>query len=97
MLVRQVPSCKNCPYYTFDIQLKINNVKLNIFDIDFVAEIGKRIAAIAELKRYYNAASYKYFSIPAHQYVGYKKVAKSLRCDLYLIIYDGPLLCFRNR
>ena len=89
MLIRQIPVCKNCPYFSFDVQLTINGVKLNIFDIDLVIEVGKRIEAIAELKRYYNASSYKYFEIPAHEYVGYKKVAKCLKCDLYLVVFDG--------
>jgi len=61
MLIRQIPVCKNCPYFSFDVQLTMNGVKLNIFDIDLVIEVGKRIEAIAELKRYYNASSYKYF------------------------------------
>ena len=93
MLVRQVPACTHCPYKPLDIQLSetstINGKKLNIFDVDWVIEVGKRIEAIAELKKYSDAAAYRFFEVPAHELVGYKKVAKSLRCDLYLIIFDG--------
>ena len=89
MLHRQVPVCKNCPYFTFDIQMIVNGTKLNVFDIDLVVEVGKRIRAIAELKKYRNASTYRYIEVPAHEYVGYKKVAKCLRCDLYLIVFDG--------
>ncbi len=92
MLARQIKPCVNCPYKPIDIQITgINGVRINIFDIDLVFEIGKRIEAIAELKRYPNAASYRYFEFPAHELVGYKKVAKCLKCDLYLIVFDG---CF---
>ncbi len=89
MLVRQVKPCANCPYKPIDIMLNVNGVKLNVFDIDLVFEVGKRIRAIAELKRYSNASYYKYFEFPAHELVGYKKVAKCLKCDLYLVIFDG--------
>ena len=93
MMVRSVPLCSNCPYKPVDIQLgdvsEINGKKINIFDIDLVIEIGKRIEAIAEVKKYKNASSYKYINVPAHEMIGYKKVAKSLKCDLYLIVFDG--------
>ena len=93
MISRQINACVNCPYKPLDIQLSetnvINGKKLNIFDIDWVIEVGKRIEAIAELKRYNNASTYRFFEVPACEVVGYKKVAKSLKCDLYLIVFDG--------
>ncbi len=64
MLIRQVPICKNCPYRPIDVYMNISGVKLNVFDIDLVIEVGKRIQAIAELKRYSNAAYYDYFDFP---------------------------------
>jgi len=89
MLSRQIPACKNCPYQPVDVLMNINGVKLNIFDIDLVIEVGKRIQAVAELKKYSNAASYKRIFMPAHEYVGLKKVAKCLHADSYFIVFDG--------
>ena len=93
MLSRQVKACYGCPYRPIDLLLSdaniVNGKKLNVFDVDLVIEVGKRIEAIAELKRYSDASEHEYFTVPAHEVVGYKKVAKSLRCDLYLIVFDG--------
>ncbi len=93
MISRQIPACQNCPYRPIDIQLsktsKINGKKLNIADIDLVIEVGKRIEAIAELKKYRDASWYDKFLMPAHEYVLLKKVAKCLHVDPYFIVFDG--------
>ncbi len=93
MMVRKIPLCHNCPYKPIDFRLgdvnEVNGKKINIFDIDLVIEIGKRIEAIVEVKRYCNAIAYNTFTVPAHEIIGYKKVAKSLKCDLYLLVFDG--------
>jgi len=93
MLARRIRPCDCCPYKPIDLLLsgkfKQNGIKLNCFDIDFVVEVGKRIRAVAEVKRYQDAAWYDRFYMPAHEYVALKKVAKCLRCDAYFIIFDG--------
>jgi|Deesub1362B_J571_1020462.scaffolds.fasta_scaffold00842_24 hypothetical protein len=91
MISRQIQLCENCPYKPVDVGLSIslNGKKLNICDIDLVIEVGKRIEAIAELKRYANASAYSTFFLPAHEYVLLKKVAKMLRSDSFFIVFDG--------
>ncbi len=91
MLLRQIKPCSGCPYFTgIDLQFKtLNGVMMNFMDIDLVGEIGKRIEFIAEIKHYNHAANYNYFLLPAHEYVLLKKVAKSLKCDLYFIVFNG--------
>ena len=93
MIERKIRPCEFCPYKPIDLLLTRefiqNGIKLNCFDIDLVIEIGKRIEVVAEIKRYQDAACYDKFLMPAHEYVGLKKVAKSLRCDAYFIVHDG--------
>ena len=93
MFERRIRPCDNCPYRPIDLLLAQkfvqNGVKLNCFDIDLVIEIGKRIEAVAEIKHYQDAMWYDKFLMPAHEYVGLKKVAKSLRCDAYFVVFDG--------
>jgi len=92
MLYRQVkPLCRYCPYYNgIDLNFRrLNGVNVNFMDIDLVGEIEKHIEFIAEVKHYRDANLYDEFYLPAHQYVCLKKVAKSLRCDLYFIVFDG--------
>jgi len=93
MISRHIPACQGCPYRPIDIQLsstsKINGKKLNIADIDLVIEVGKRIEAVAELKKYMDASWYDKFLMPAHEYVLLKKVAKCLHADPYFIVFDG--------
>ncbi len=93
MLERNVKTCANCSYKPPDIFIlvEVNGVRLNVFDIDLVIEVGKRIRAIAELKRYSKVRHYKYIEVPAYELIGYKKVAKSLYWPVYLIIFDGSL------
>ncbi len=95
MIARQIPYCHGCPYQFehLDVQIlkdsTINGVKWTIGNIDLVIEVGKRIRAIAETKLYRNVASYREVHMPPEQYVQYKKVAKSLKCDFYFIVSDG--------
>jgi len=91
MISREIQLCENCPYKPVDLLLSrtLNGKKLNICDIDLVIEVGKRIEAVAELKRYANASCYANFYLPAHEYVLLKKVAKRLRADPYFIVFDG--------
>ncbi len=91
MLERQIKPCSACPYFTgIDLHFRtLNGVRMNFMDIDLVGEIGKRIEFIAEIKHYNYAANYNYFILPAHEYVLLKKVAKSLRCDLYFLVFNG--------
>jgi hypothetical protein len=94
MLNRAIQACENCVYKPIDLDfdlLKANGVKVNINDIDLVIEVGKRISGIVELKHYWEASSYNSFMIPFHEYVLYKKVAKSLKAQFFLIVYEPSL------
>ncbi len=95
MLERVVKQCRGCPYEPIDLQFgrfldpEGKTQKVNAFDVDLVIEVGKRIRAVLEMKRYQDAASYRHFYMPAGEYVGVKKVAKSLHVPFVFLISDG--------
>jgi hypothetical protein len=60
------------------------NIKLAIYDIDALLEVGKHFTAVIEWKL--KRESYDFFQIPSFEYVGLKKVAKCMRCQPYIII-----------
>jgi len=90
MIARQIPACQNCPYKPVDLQLSkssaIHGVKTSVMDIDFLWEVGKDFAMLAELKHYSNGGNYDYFYLPANQYVALKKIALRLNADPYFIV-----------
>lgn len=57
---------------------------IGLYDIDIVLEVGKRIIAIGEYKRF--KTDYREFLIPAFEYVALKKVAKLMRVSCFLIV-----------
>lgn len=59
------------------------NIKVSVYDIDAVVEVGKRFGAILEWKRWRYTPDF--LPVPAHEYVALKKLGKSLKTTPYII------------